>query len=392
MSQDTGGVPLSFKTRQGTARAASIVGRPGKDLFLSEARQLGHHFKEAIVEEGATGSSWRMTSDEGSYLGGTDLAPFPLGFFNAGLQSDLAGRIARLAKERGIAASRIAVGVSTQYSLSGSFVEGTGKGYAEAVGVHVAFESAAADGELAALVEAAVVQSPAFDLVSRPLENTFALYCNGRRRDPVGLPRSTAQAPTDPFLKYANSPVPLSGGPDVGELISKTGGRTDGPASAFSVTPAPGGRVTWAVNGEGSIDQESGLYRCSVALNRPGSTHFGYISDETSADRAPSGLSLLSAAVAFCYMTQLSRYIEAMKLAIRGVRLVQLSPYAIETTGTGIASPCDTHLFMQGEADEAMFERLQLVAASTCYLHQTMVMATPLKLTVSNGARTIVAP
>lgn len=42
---------------------------------------------------------------------------------------------------------------------------------------------------------------------------------------------------------------------------------------------------------------------------------------------------------------------------------------------------------MQGEADEAMFERLQLVAANTCYLHQTMAVSTPLAVTVSNGGR-----
>ena len=154
-------------------------------------------------------------------------------------------------------------------------------------------------------------------------------------------------------------------------------------------TPPPGGRVTWAVNGEGEVDATSGLYRCKVALNRSGSSHFAYISDETAADRAPSGLALLSAAVAFCYMTQLSRYIEAMKLAIRNVRLVQNSPYAIRPDAHGAASPCDTHLFMQGEAEEEMFERLQLVAANTCYLHQTMVGATPLEVTLSNGGRQV---
>lgn len=390
MSDGTGGLPLSFKAQHGQQRGGTILGTPASDILVSEARQIGHHFKEAIVQEGARGSSWRMTSDEGSYLGGTDLAPFPLGFFNAGLQSDLAGRVARLAKMRNIAWTELAVGVSTQYSLSGSFVEGTGKGYAEAVGAHVAFQSSASEGELAALVRDAVAQSPAYDLVRRPLENTFALYCNGRRRNPTSLPASTAAAPTDPFLKYAKAPTPLPDTAGLGDLIIKTGERTDGaPATPAASTPSAGGRVTWAVNGEGRVDAATDLYRCKVALNRPGSSHFAYISDETEGDRAPSGLSLMSAAIAFCYMTQLSRYIEAMKLAIRGVRLVQLSPYAIDASGRGVASPCDTHLFMQGEAEEAMFERLQLIAANTCYLHQTMVCATPLHVTVSNAGRQI---
>ena len=389
MSDDAGDVPLSFKMSAGPRRANSILGVTGQDLFVAEARQLGHHFKEAVVKEGADGSSWRTTSDEGSYLGGTDLAPFPLGFFNAGLQSDLAGRVARLARSRGIAWSQLSVGVSTQYSLSGSFVQGTGKGYAEAVGAHVAFQSPACDADLEALVRDAVVESPVFDLVTRPLENTFALYCNGRRRNPASLPTSLAAAPVDPFLKYARPPTPLADASGLGILIVKTGDKTIGPAAAASSTPPPGGRVAWAVNGEGEIDPASGLYRCKVALNRPGSSHFAYISDETAADRAPSGLALLSAAVAFCYMTQLSRYIEAMKLAIRNVRLVQLSPYAIGPEARGVSSPCDTHLFMQGEAEEDMFERLQLVAANTCYLHQTMIGATPLQVTLSNGGRQV---
>ena len=389
MSDDTGGLPLSFKARQGSRRASSILGIAGQDLFVSEARQLGHHYKEAVVEEGASGSAWRTTSDEGSYLGGTDRAPFPLGFFNAGLQSDLAGRVARLVNTRGVAVSRIAVGVSTQYSLSGSFENGTGQGYAEAVGAHVAFESPAADGDLVALVRSAIAESPAYDLVQRPLENTFALYCNGRRRDAVSLPASNAPAPMDPYLKYAKAPAPVPDIAGLGDLIVK-GPKTDAPSASFSVTPAAGGRVTWAVNGEGLIEPATGLYRCNVALNRPGSSTFSYIADETAGDRAPSGLTLLSAAIAFCYMTQLSRYIEAMKLAIRNVRLVQLSPYGLDAAGYGRASACDTHLFMQGGSDEAVFERLQLVAANTCYLHQTMVHATPLKVTASNGENSII--
>lgn len=388
MSDDAGGLPLSFKVRQGQQRAESILGRSGIDLFIAEARQLGHHFKEAVVQEGADGSSWRMTSDEGTYLQGTDLAPFPLGFFNAGLQSDLAGRVARLAQERGIALTRLGVRVKTEYSLSGSFIQGTGKGYADAVHADVDLDASTPDSDLAALVRDAVAQSPAFDLIMRPLENTFALYCNGRRRNPASLPASGAAAPMDPFRKYAQAPTPLADASGLGDLIIKTGEKTEGPASTVSSTPAPGGRITWAVEGAGQIDPSNALYRCKVALNRPGSSHFAYISDETSGDCAPSGLSLLSAAIAFCYMTQLSRYIEAMKLAIRGVRLVQLSPYGIDAGRSG-AMPCDTHLFMQGEADEDMFERLQLVAANTCYLHQTMMHVTPLHVTAANRGRSI---
>ncbi len=47
-------------------------------------------------------------------------------------------------------------------------------------------------------------------------------------------------------------------------------------------------------------------------------------------------------------MTQLSRYIENMKLAIRGVRLVQFTPFC--GGRKAVAEPIDTHLFLNGEA------------------------------------------
>ena len=94
------GDPLAFRLRDGRGRSP-LLGS-GRDAIKVEARQLAGHQKEAVVTEGADGSAWRLTSDEGKHLRGTDLAPFPLGFFNAGMQSDLYGRIRTLAAARGI--------------------------------------------------------------------------------------------------------------------------------------------------------------------------------------------------------------------------------------------------------------------------------------------------
>ena len=81
-------------------------------------------------------------------------------------------------------------------------------------------------------------------------------------------------------------------------------------------------------------------------------------------------------------MTQLSRYIENMKFPISGVRIVQYTPYAItgspaDGSWTGSALPVDTHLYLNGEADQETHERLMRIAAETCYLHATL--ATPLE-------------
>jgi hypothetical protein len=127
------------------------------------------------------------------------------------------------------------------------------------------------------------------------------------------------------------------------------------------------------VNGEGKPLGRDGMYEADTWLGMPGTSHFRLISDEGSGD-APSGLTRLSAGIAFCYMTQLSRYIESMKMKIRGVRLVQFSPYVAGKTA--VAEPIDTHLFLDGEAPEETHLQLLTIAARTCYLHAACKTAT----------------
>lgn len=379
---------LAFKCAQGRLRSSLLGGGVVRDTIVVEARQLSHHVKEAVVQEGVHGSSWRLASDEGKSLSGSDLAPFPLGYFNAGLQADLAARIARLADARGIAIGAFGVGFSARYALAGAFADGTGRGFAEAVGGHAAFDCDVADDVLGALVRDAAAQSPALDLVQRPLKNTFALYCNGRRRTLRNLPASSAPAPQDPFLKYSAAPEPV-GGADQGQarpvLIAKA---PQGPMVGSGGAPSQG-RERLSVHGEGVFEPNERQFKTVVANDRPGSTPFSFTTEDTPADRAPGGLALVSAGIAFCYITQLVRFVDARRMNVRDIRLVQTSPFEIEGGGYGRAAPCDTHLFLRGAASEDEFEELQRLAAGTCYLHQTMATATPLRITYGNRGRSI---
>jgi hypothetical protein len=83
-------------------------------------------------------------------------------------------------------------------------------------------------------------------------------------------------------------------------------------------------------------------------------------------------------------MTQLSRYIENMRMNIRGVRLVQFNPY---TAGPKAAvEPIDTHLFLNGEAPEETHLQLLTIAARTCYLHAaSKTPVEPIVRIVHNG-------
>ena len=376
---DAFGDPLAFKVAQGSQRPAVVRNEAGTDVIKVEARHLSHHQKEAVVTEGATGSSWRIASDEGPQLGGTNLAPFPLGVFNAGLHGDLVNRILALSKAMQLPVDGLDVYLENRYSLTGSFVRGDAVGEAEPTRIRIALRSSANEAEVRAMVRKAVAASPAMAALRTPMQNTFAIYVNGRRRTVSALPASAAPDASDPFLVYARPPRPLDPGADFADLIVKganePGTRTPSPAS-------PTGRLVRPVIGNSHLVDPAGVVETDTFLELPGSTHFALRTDERSGlgregDQGPSGLACVAAGVAFCYTTQLLRYIENMKLAIRGVRIVQFTPYRLSGSLaggdlTGAALPVDTHLFLNGEAPDEIHEKLQKIAAVTCYLHASL--------------------
>lgn len=360
---DAHGDPLAFKLGQGAGSSPLRAGA-GRDVLKVEARQLAHHQKEAVVTDGAQGSAWRLTSDEGLHLKGTDLAPFPLGFFNAGMQSDLHGRLQAVARARGLGLDDVRIRLVNHYWLTGSFIRGTGEGHAEPPDLDIELNSDAGDAAVEALVAAAIDASPAFALLRAPLAaNSFALYINGRRRPVEGVANSPAPDAADPYRAHAGAPRPLDpqGRRD---LIAKTGKQEQGTPQPAAATVT--GKQLRNIFGDGHPLGSAGLYATDTYLGVPGASHFSFISDEVG-DSAPSGLALLSAGIAFCYMTQLSRYIENMKMAIRGVRLVQYNPFV--AGGRAGVEPIDTHLFLNGEAPDETHLKLLTVAARTCYLH-----------------------
>lgn len=368
---DALGDPLVFKVRQGNKRSPLLAGVRGSDIIKVEARQMAHHQKEAIVTEGAHGSAWRVTSDEGLHLKGTDLAPFPLGFFNAGLHGDLYRRIHSLAAAHDVALDGVEINLINGYWLTGSFLHGTGEGHAEPTEIDVRVTSAATPAAVGGLIRAALDASPAIALLRAALtSNTFALYINGRRRQVDGVANSTAPDAVDPYRAYTSAPRPIAGAALRTDLIEKTGRCEDG--QPVLAVPNPAGRVIRTVVGKGHPVSSSELYEVETWLAMPGASHFRFRSDVGATDAAPSGLALLSAGIAFCYMTQLARYIESMKMKIHGVRLVQFNPYAVDEH-RAVAGPIDTHLFLNGEAKDETHMKLLTIAARTCYLHATAV-------------------
>ncbi len=371
------GFPLGFRAGNGERHSSVLGTGSGRETYVVEARKLAVHQKEAVVREGKGGSRWRLASDEGKHLKGTDLAPFPLGYFNAGLHGDLIGRIVALASARAIEIDRLSIDLKNGYSMTGSFFRGDGEGFAEPASIKVMIDSAAPAGRITDLVADAVEASPALAAMRTPLVNTFALYVNGRRRPVETMTASNSEDAPDPFVTYGTAPGPRDGGSDLADLIRKTGQEEAG-----AIVPAPAGtstRIIRIVNGASRLTDPAGMTETDTWLEMPGMSHFTLKSDERREDdAAPNGLALLAAGIAFCFMTQLDRYIEHMKFDIDGVRLVQYCPYALTADGDrlrGVAEPVDTHLFLNGRETEETHERLMQIAARTCYLHATLAAA-----------------
>ena len=374
------GYPLAFKIQQGSARPAVLGSGESRDVFVVESRQMAGYQKEGVVHEGDTGSVWRMSTDEGKHLGGLDIAPFPLGYFNAGLHGDLINRILTIAKTRGIQIDDLSIDLQNGYYIIGSFIRGDGVGYGEPTDVVVNLSSSASADVVSALIRDAVKASPAMDLMRSAFDNTFAIYVNGRRRVVTSLTNSDAPDAPDPYKTHSAPPAPMEGSDELKKIIWKTGVFQDGEAQ-----PAPNGtdaklkRIIRTIPGHSELLDPAGVTETDTYLGLDGMSHFKLKSDERAdVDQAPSGLGLLAAGIAFCYMTQIGRYIQHQKFDIRGVRLVQNTPFM--TTGnpadgswTGKAEPADTHLFLSGEEDDETHERLMTIAANTCYLHATML-------------------
>ena len=301
--------------------------RPGECLV--EAGITQGHCKLALVHLREAGGSWCLASDEGAYLRGTDTAPAPLMHWAAGVHAEFVALVGK------------PLAIDFGYAVSGSFVQGGAIGEA--------FPPRVEGGGRE------IAGSPLYRAMAFPLRNTFALYVNGRRRAVSGVEASAAADVADPFLQHGGTPAPLREPqpPAIGKLP------LDPAAKIFSMPISTGG-LKFGSHVEGA--PREGLVHSTVAFPSIPSSRFTFAADATGA-RAPSGLAYAWAGVAFCYLTQISRYIEARKLGVSSARLVQRGP---------LAGPVDTHLFLNGAAEDATMQELLAVAARTCYLHATL--------------------
>ena len=282
---DMHGDPLAFKLRQGRGRSPLLAG--GRDVIKVEARQMAGHQKEAVVTEGADASAWRLTSDEGRHLRGTDLAPFPLGFFNAGMQSDLRSRSrARRDPQHRARPDR---NPRREPLLAHGLVHprhrrrpcrGAGHRHPRRDRRRDRDDQGADRGRDGCLLGNRIPAHAA-------RRSTFALYINGRRRTVAGVANSPGADAVDPYRVYARAPRPLD--PNARrDLIEEPAAWSRARAEPASATVT--NKLIRNVLGEGKSLGRDGMYEADTWLGMPGTSHFRLTSDEGAPAPRPAAL------------------------------------------------------------------------------------------------------
>ena len=112
--------PLAYKVDDSETTVSTSKGPiPSQLAYRVDIRSLDGMQKEAVVRQLVPqgGATWRLVSDEGPYLNGTDLAPFPLAFFAAGLQFCYMSQLVELLRTNKVNIHSLAVDQDTKLSL-----------------------------------------------------------------------------------------------------------------------------------------------------------------------------------------------------------------------------------------------------------------------------------
>lgn len=353
-------------------------GAPGGVISLrTEVRAFEGMQKEAVVTLDS-GVRWRMVSDEGPYLNGTDLAPFPLAFFAAGMQFSFLSQLLQGARAQGVELGGIALAQDNFYTMEGSFLRGDAEGGALPARLEVALESDAGPEVIAGLVRQAEASSGAQALMRTPMSNVFALTHNGEACAVEGVRVSPSPRHDEPGFEGI---VPNADHPGMHDIITKVSeaetlhGVEGGAGSSLQAEQ----KRTLHVHGEAHVVDGIAL-ETGIRLFKPIGSSFRFRCDEVAAngghESAPP-LAYTAAGIAFCYMTQLGRYAHILGKELAGYSLVQDMSFRFAgDIGAGMlevtADPVDTHVFLHtGESDDLARDYIR-TGARTCFLHAAM--------------------
>ena len=341
------------------------------DALRTWVRSLSGFQKEALVRSARTGDAWRLVSDEGSYLNGNDAAPCPLAFLSVGMVASFMNEIVALAEQRGVAIRPLRLAQDNYYTMKGSMAKRTTVGGAENIELQVEIDCDLDERALNEFLIDATFASPLNGLMRGRLESLFKLSRNGTELSPARVAELNAPLFPDPGDHFERSI------PTAGELVLMD---PVGPTPRKDVA-----KGTVAGGSSLSDEQDRRLNIGAIALLRedgikdiqqmqysPYGTSFRFLSSEDG--RAPDAVTLVSAGIGFCFLTQFGRFVSMQRLDLPEYRTVQDTHFSLGgasggTGSAGEADPVETHVYLEtSESDEIAREMLD-ISEQTCFLH-----------------------
>jgi uncharacterized OsmC-like protein len=364
-----------------------------RDVALrTVVRSLAGMQKEALVVSTMGDRSWRLLSDEGPALGGHEEAPVPLAFFTAGLVASYAEKMLRLAETRGVVLHHLRVTLDNFYTSEGSALGGTMTARAQNPSVHVEARASAGSGRFLALCSDAVRASPINGLLRGVTPSFFTLTRNGQELPVQQSGGLTRVDEPDPTSFYA---VPVHGQETADELIRRFPHVSpDDPAAEAGSSSLRADRPKRTLNVRASCTiRDDGMKLVHVRNANRRSPVWRFLSDEPvetgGGGRAPDAATLVSAGIAFCFMTQLGRYATTAQQVPARYSVVQDTHFSgsgrrAKAMGQGEADAIETHVHLETAECEESARTLLTMGKQTCYLHalcgtdlKAMLRATP---------------
>jgi uncharacterized OsmC-like protein len=382
-SIESSAYPLAFRVDPSGLKLEPLPTIDGIARIRTFARTLEGMQKEAVIHYGPTGAIWRVVSDEGPWLNGTDLAPFPLAFFAAGVAASLMSEFLGEARDRDIRIDSLNLVQDNFFTMEGSALKGTMAAGVQPMQVSISARSNAAATDIENIAETAVrSRSPAERCLREVLISGFAVRANNEELAWPGKGADTVAALTDPAGVFDDI-HPISN--DDTTLIRKSAGVAESQGNAIGLG-AEQKRVVH-VRTEGSIRQD-GLKSIDVQCIQPAGSRFQMLSDDSKVTggqgRAPSGLAYLSAGVAFCFMTQIGRYAQITKQRLNGYRIIQDTAFRFSRDHEPQAFAVETLVCLDTDEPEDKSIQLVRMAEQTCYIHAAYRTPTATELTIGD--------
>ncbi len=376
------GHPLAFPVEPGGLNLEALQPEDGTMRVRTMARALAGMQKEALVQNGPVGTVWRIVCDEGPWLNGTDLAPFPLAFFATGLAASLMSEIIGEAGDRDLYIDSLSLVQDNFFTMEGSALTGTMTAGVQPVQMSVSVRGNAAAAKFKDIVETALQdRCPAARCLRETLSSGFAVRANDEELRWPGAAATNVAELADPAGLFDRI-CPASTGDTA--IIRKSAG------AAHEVVDAVGLQAeqkrTIHIHTEGLI-RDDGLKSIKVQCIQPPGSCFQMLSDDSRAsggqERAPDGLVYLAAGAAFCFMTQIGRYAQITKQNLNGYRIIQDTAYRLLRDDSPALPAVETLVCVDTEEPAEKSIKLVQMGEQTCYVHAAFQSAVETEVSFS---------